>query len=184
MLILVGPSASGKTEVANILIKKYNMVRMVTYTTRPIRLGEVNGISYHFVTEEEFLKLKDNDEFVETVCYNGHYYGTRKSDVKFEKIVILEPNGLKAFNEKMRDYVVSFYLNTSEVERINRMIYRQDKKEDIDKRIENDRKVFSDVKDVDYVITNENITLLDLADKIYNIYLKNKENKNGSFNRN
>ena len=183
MLILVGPSASGKTEVANILINKYQMVRMITYTTRPIRVGEVDGVSYHFVTKDEFIKLKENDEFVETVFYNDNYYGTRKSDVKNNKIVILEPSGLNAFNQKMRNEVVSFYLNTNEVERINRMIYRKDKKEDIDKRIQNDRKVFKDVKDVDYIIDNENILLTDLAGKIYNIYNKEIRRKtNGSFN--
>ena len=177
MLILVGPSASGKTEVANILIQNYHMVRMVTYTTRPMRIGEVNGVSYHFVSKEEFLKMKDNDEFVETALYNDNYYGTRKSDVSMEKIVILEPNGLKAFNEKMRDKVVSFYLNTSEVERINRMIYRQDKQEDIEKRISNDRLVFNNVNDVDFVIDNESITLTDLALKIYNMYIKEMKGK-------
>lgn len=183
MLILVGPSASGKTEVANILINDYGMVRMVTYTTRPIRVGEVDGISYHFVSKEEFIRLKDNNEFVETVLYNGNYYGTRKSDVKVDKIVILEPNGLKAFNEKMKNDVVSFYLNTNEVERINRMIYRQDKKEDIDKRIQNDRIVFNNVKDVDFIIDNENILLTDLAKQIYNKYKEEIRRKtNGSFN--
>ena len=183
MLILVGPSASGKTEVANILINDYGMVRMVTYTTRPIRVGEVDGISYHFVSKEEFIRLKDNDEFVETVLYNGNYYGTRKSDVKVDKIVILEPNGLKAFNEKMKNDVVSFYLNTNEVERINRMIYRQDKKEDIDKRIQNDRIVFNNVKDVDFIIDNENILLTDLAKQIYNKYKEViTRTTNGSFN--
>ena len=83
----------------------------------------------------------------------------------------------------MRSEVVSFFLNTNEVERINRMIYRKDKKEDIDKRIQNDRKVFKDVKDVDFIIDNENILLTDLADKIYNIYNKEIRRKtNGSFN--
>jgi guanylate kinase len=41
MLILVGPSASGKTEIANILISNYKMKNVVTYTTRPIRINEV-----------------------------------------------------------------------------------------------------------------------------------------------
>ena len=172
MLVLVGPSASGKTEVANILINKYGMVRMVTYTTRPMRINEVNGISYHFVSVDEFMKLKDNDEFVETVEYNGNYYGTRKKDVSDDKIVILEPKGLIEFNNKMRDRIVSFYLEVSEVERINRMIYRQDNMEDIEKRIQNDKEAFKDIDDVDFTISNEHITLNDLATKIYKLYKK------------
>ena len=92
MLILVGPSASGKTEIANILINDYHMKKVVTYTTRPMRVNEVAGVSYNFVTMDEFLKMKENDEFVETTFYNNNYYGTRKKDVSSEKIVVLDLN--------------------------------------------------------------------------------------------
>ncbi len=172
MLILVGPSASGKTEVANIIIKKYGMKKFVTCTTRELRVGEVQDVSYHFMSRDEFLELKDKNEFVETVEYNGNFYGTLKREVADDKIVILEPAGFQAFYREMKDEIVSFYLNTSEAERINRMIYRKDKEEDIKKRIENDRVVFQDIKNVDFTIVNENITLVDLADQIYNLYIK------------
>lgn len=172
MMILVGPSASGKTEVAAILIKKYNMKRMVTYTTRPIRINEINGVSYNFVSINEFEKLRENNELVESVCYSGNYYGTRKKDVSSEKIVILEPNGLKTFKEAMGDKVTSFFLNTSEEVRRERMIKRLDKEEDIKKRLENDKKAFAciDYNCVDFTIENENITLEELADRIYKKY--------------
>ena len=175
MLILVGPSASGKTEVANILISKYKMKRMVTYTTRPIRVNEVNGISYNFVSKDEFIDLKNNNEFVETVSYSNNYYGTRKKDVSFEKIVILEPNGLNSFKKEMPDDVTSFYLNTSEEIRKKRMFERKDNLIDIEKRINNDQIAFSNIikENIDYTINNENITLEELADKIYKLYKKN-----------
>ena len=111
MLILVGPSASGKTEVANILIQKYGMKRMITYTTRKIRSGEIDGVSYHFIDKNEFLKMIDNDEFVESTIYNENYYGTRKSDVSKEKIVILEPNGVNAFYNKMQRRLKEYKIN-------------------------------------------------------------------------
>ena len=181
MLILVGPSASGKTEVANIIIKKYGMKKFVTCTTREMRVGEVQDVSYHFMSKDEFKSLLDKNEFVETVEYNGNFYGTLKRDVSDDKIVILEPAGFEAFYREMRDRIVSFYLNTSEAERINRMIYRQDKEEDIKKRIDNDRLVFRDIKNVDFTIVNEDITLVDLADQIYNLYMnKIKGDKNES----
>lgn len=173
MMILVGPSASGKTEVATILISKYNMKRMVTYTTRPIRVNEINGVSYNFVTINEFENLMNNDELVESVCYSGNYYGTRKKDVSSEKIVILEPNGMKTFKEVMGNKVTSFFLNTSEELREKRMLNRLDKEEDIKNRLQNDRVAFSniDMKYVDFVIDNENVTLEELADKIYAKYM-------------
>ena len=174
MLILVGPSASGKTEIANILISNYKMKKVVTYTTRPIRINEVAGVSYNFVTVDEFLKLKENNEFVETTFYNNNYYGTRKKDISAEKIVVLDLNGLKAFQEKMPNAIFAIYLDTAEETRILRMALRGDNREQIEKRIINDRYFFDKEKiNVDYIIKNENTSLEKLADTIYEIYIKN-----------
>ena len=74
MLVLVGPSASGKSAIVKCLTKKYGLVKFITCTTRTIRVGEVDGVDYHFLTQDEFFKLYDNDEFIETVYYNGNYY--------------------------------------------------------------------------------------------------------------
>ena len=174
MLILVGPSASGKTEIANILISNYHMKKVVTYTTRSIRINEVAGISYNFVTVDEFLRMKQNDEFVETTFYNNNYYGTRKKDISSEKIVVLDLNGLKSFQEKMPDAIFSVYLDTAEETRILRMALRGDSREQIEKRIVNDRHFFDKEKTtVDYIVKNENTSLEKLADTIYEIYTKN-----------
>lgn len=67
MLVIIGPSASGKTQIVNTLIKFYKMRKMVTYTTRPIRNHEVNGIDYYFINKEEFLK-KIKDDFFSRIC--------------------------------------------------------------------------------------------------------------------
>ena len=61
MLILIGASASGKTEVAKTLAKKYNITKIVTYTTRAPRINERNGVDYNFVSVEEFAKLTSED---------------------------------------------------------------------------------------------------------------------------
>ncbi len=170
----MGPSASGKTEIANILISDYHMKKVVTYTTRPMRVNEVAGVSYNFVTMDEFLKMKENDEFVETTFYNNNYYGTRKKDVSSEKIVVLDLNGLKSFQEKMPDAIFSVYLDTAEETRILRMALRGDSREQIEKRIINDRQLFDKEKIVvDHIIRNEDTSLEKLADTIYQIYTKN-----------
>lgn len=174
MLILVGASASGKTEVLNYLTINYGLKKMVTYTTRKPRVNEIDGVSYNFVTIDEFKRLMDNNEFLETVCYNGNYYGTRKSDMADDKVVILEPNGLKSFTAEMKNKVTSIYLNVSEKTRIERMSKRGDYETEIKRRIVNDRIAFANVENVDYVLENENITLEELANKIYNIYKEKK----------
>ena len=54
MIVLTGASASGKTEVAKLLFIKYDIKKVITHTTRPIRLGEKRGVDYHFVDVEKF----------------------------------------------------------------------------------------------------------------------------------
>ena len=106
MLILVGPSASGKTELLKILIRKYNMKKLVTYTTRPMRVGEVNGVDYHFISKNEFLEKENNNFFFETVMYNNNYYGTSKNDFSNDKAVILEPKGLQKYIDEAKDKII------------------------------------------------------------------------------
>lgn len=65
MLVLVGKTCSGKSTVAKILEDK-GYRRIVTYTTRPKRAGEIDGTDYHFITAEDFLKRRENGFFAET----------------------------------------------------------------------------------------------------------------------
>lgn len=173
MIVLVGASASGKTEIAKLIIKNHGFEKMVTTTTRPMRVGEVNDIDYHFLTKEEFLKRKDNNEFLETTLYNGNYYGTHRSDVGDKKVVIVEIEGANILYKELGKDVMIFYLEATEQERINRMYIRHDNPDDIKKRIENDRVRFcADMLDhIDYVIDTNNQTLIDLSEKIYNLYM-------------
>ena len=59
--------------------------------------SQVNGVDYNFVSIEEFAKLTDENFFVETTYYNSNYYGTARKDIKDDKCIILDPNGLKSF---------------------------------------------------------------------------------------
>ena len=173
MLVLAGPSASGKTEIAKILINKYNFKKLVTYTTRPPRLGEVNGVDYNFVSVEEFLELKENDEFIETTYYNNNYYGSRKSDIGPNKVVILEPSGVNVFKKCLGDKIVIVFLNTPEDLRISRMRGRGDKEHIIESRITNDRTYFTPnaFDHIDYYYKNEIIDLGELSNQIYESYI-------------
>ena len=65
MLILCAPMASGKDTIQKELIKM-GMNSVVSYTTRPPRKGEVDGIAYHFITKEDFLNKENQGFFAET----------------------------------------------------------------------------------------------------------------------
>ena len=172
MLLLLGPSASGKTESAKIMINRYPISRVVTYTTRPKRINEIDGFDYHFVDIPTFLQLRDSHYFVETAQYNQSFYGTPKNQMASDKFIILEPQGLKSFLKLEDCPIVSIFLKTDESTRIERMKLRKDRIEDIRKRIEADRVQFdlSKIEGLDLVIDTTNIPLSDLADIIYNNY--------------
>lgn len=181
MLVLVGPSASGKTESAKIMINRYPISRVVTCTTRPKRMNEIDGFDYHFLTEKEFFEKKADGFFIETTKYNSFYYGTPKNELGENKFIILEPKGLESFLSLDID-LVAIYLKTKEEVRIERMKQRKDKIKDINARIAEDKEQFDleIIKGLDLVIDTSNITLSNLADLIYKEYidiLTKKKNK-------
>lgn len=172
MLILVGPSASGKTQIVKILIEKYGLNKMVTYTSRAMRPGEVDGVDYFFLSKEEFEKRIKNGFFIEHVIYNGNYYGTALSQVSSDKVVILEPNGLKHYLSKIRDDVKVVFLRCSkEIVRI-RMQKRGDHFDVIDKRLRLDSEVFNKevMKLADWVVDTSASNIYDNAEEIYLLY--------------
>lgn len=82
ILVFSGPSGAGKSTLINYLLKEFNDARLtVSHTTRKPRDGETEGISYNFVTKEQFLRMVENDEFVEHVECFGNYYGTSKKAI-------------------------------------------------------------------------------------------------------
>lgn len=86
ILVLSGPSGSGKTTVVDRLIAESSipLIKSISATTRPQRKGEQDGVAYYFMPTEEFLRRKDNGEFIETaeVFGAGYWYGTLKSEIE------------------------------------------------------------------------------------------------------
>ena len=172
MLILIGPSASGKTEVARLLAKKYQLKKVITYTTRKKRNNEINKIDYNFITLEEFSSLNEQGLFAETTYYNANFYGTAKKDISDNRCIILDPNGFKKFSSLKDERIISFFLSCSEDVRFKRMVSRNDKLEDINKRLINDKIAFSDnnIQGVTFVVDSDTLSIEQLTDKIYNMY--------------
>ena len=174
MLILVGPSASGKTQVAAMLIKDYHMEKMVTYTTREKREGEKDGIDYHFLTKDDFLNKINHNFFLEYVTYNDNYYGTSYAEISDNKVVILEPNGLNTYLNKLPNDVYIVFLKCSpEVLRI-RMKMRGNNDDEINKRLALDSKVFNQdvAKNAHLIIDTTPSNTASVTSKIYQLYQK------------
>ncbi|MBP5091656.1 MAG: hypothetical protein J6328_03760 [Bacilli bacterium] len=172
MILLVGASASGKTEVGKILLSKYGMKKAITHTSRSIRPNEVDGVDYHFVSKEEFLSLWNEGKLIENTFYNGNYYGCSKAEISEDKVVILDPNGLKKFQSLGDPTLITFLLTADEATRRKRMGIRGDEPGAIEKRIVNDRVAFSKeaIGDTDYVIATEGKSVEEIADLVYKTY--------------
>lgn len=172
MLVLVGASASGKTEVTKKLIEHYGFKKLVTYTTRKKRPQEINGIDYYFLDKIDFLKRKDQNFFLETTVYNKNYYGTSFKDVDNKKVLIVEPIGANKIYEMLGNKVSIFLLKAREETRTKRMLKRGDTRQSIVERIANDKECFDEknFKHLDDVIVTDDLSLDELAKMIYEKY--------------
>ncbi len=174
MIVLMGASASGKTEVAKMLGKIFNIKKVVTHTTRPMRPGEVNGVDYNFVPLAEFSALKAKDAFVETVEYNGNFYGTSKQEMGTNKVLIIEPTGLQPIKALKNDQIVVFFMQASRSVRRQRMVARGDNPNIALERIIIDDAKFDprQIVGIDYTIDSEHQTIHDIALEVYEKYAK------------
>ena len=80
VFLVTAPSGAGKSSLVNALLNLEPAIKLsISHTTRQPRPGEENGREYHFVSEAEFLTMKERDEFLETALVHGNYYGTSQN---------------------------------------------------------------------------------------------------------
>lgn len=165
IVVLVGESASGKSTVAKILEQEQpNFSKVVTYTTRPMRDGEIDGVDYHFIDNNKFNELVEQNFFVEHANYRDWQYGTAINFNKDEdKVIVLTPAGaraLRAYAEKhteFQKYLMVIYLWVDRRSRMIKIIQRGDNIDEAYRRNLSDVGQFDSFKrETDYTIDNEN----------------------------
>lgn len=153
IVCIIGRSGCGKSEVEAKLAKLgYN--RSISYTTKKPGKGEVNGVHYHFVTEEDFLKLVEKNIIMEHTEYVGNYYGSPHPIGTINNVLVVEPSGYESIRNIYGKQVVGVYLDVP-VEVAEQRAANRDRtdQEDIKKRRDNDDLLFRGIKDkVDLVI--------------------------------
>lgn len=186
MLIITGKSATGKDTIVNELIKLGHS-RIVTFTNRPMREKEINGITYHFINIEEFLTKYIDGFFLEARHYNTEsgvwFYGSSLSsyeDADDNSVCILTPSGLRKLRENFIPFT-SFLIKISDDEILKRQELRGDNVTD-KKRLEAERRFKADKLDfanieglIDFTIRNENRSAEDVAKEIDQLYKKGFE---------
>lgn len=155
MLVIIGESGSGKSELVKAISDK-NIKKIVTYTTRPKRDYEVNGIDYYFISQSVFEKYANAGFFVEFNMYRDWAYGTALNDCSNENdvVAVLTPAGLRAL-KRAGINVKSVYLEVDRRSRLINILKRGDNIEEAYRRSLSDVGQFDGIKDeVDYVIEN------------------------------
>lgn len=185
LIILSGPSGVGKGTVRRYIFDNFDLdfTYSISMTTRAPREKEVDGEDYFFVSQEEFQRNIDQDNFLEWEEFVGNRYGTPKD--KVEKLrnegknvfLEIEVNGAaKVMNKVKDDRVISFFLMPPDVEALENRIRRRktESEELIQARLEKGRKEMSMTDQYDYVILND--TVANASQKIVDlIKAKNKK---------
>jgi guanylate kinase len=165
LIVLSGSSGVGKsTVIARVLQEKPDLYFSVSFTTRPPRDGEVDGVNYHFVTKEDFQRRIQAGEFLEWAEYVGNYYGTsltvirEKLEQGIDVLLDIEVQGAATVREKMPEAVTLFVIPPSFTELSRRLHDRgTDSEEKIQARLETARREAKEIVNYDYIVVNETV---------------------------
>ena len=165
MVILSSPSGVGKTTITKKIQQKYNSFKIsVSHTTRPPRSNEVNGVDYHFVTNKQFEKLIDKDQFYEHAKIFNNRYGTLKKNVdngihNNDIIFDIDWQGTKQLTKFKNLKLIKIYLIAENKDELKKRLIKrnQNTSNEVEKRFKSFDDDVKHWKDYDYVIINKNL---------------------------
>ena len=169
---LVGPSGCGKDTILRTLLKKYNKTQkfnpIISYTTRPMREGEKDGVDYHYTDNDTMINFFNENTIVEMAEFNNWFYGTTYEcydDTKIN-IGIFDPTRLDILLSNPDIDVTIFYIKTKDNIRLIRQLGREDDPDinEILRRYKTDREDFYGIEGEygDRMVTLENNNKLHL----------------------
>ena len=163
--VVAAPSGTGKTTVCRKLVEADARLRFsVSHTTRSPRPGEEDGKQYHFVSEEAFARLVEDDGFIEHAEYAGNRYGTSWQAIDaplaegLDLLLEIEVQGAAQIRKRRADARFVFLLPPTPEEAERRLRARgQDDAAAIERRVELMRRELRAVQDFDYVVVNDDL---------------------------
>ncbi len=168
MFILSSPSGAGKTTLSRMLLARDAEIKLsVSATTRPPRPNEVDGVHYHFVTEAEFDRMVEEDDFYEWAHVFGHRYGTPKGKIRAalkegqDFLFDIDWQGTQQLYQKDQQDVVRVFILPPSIEELHRRLQGRatDSTDVINARMERARAEISHWDGYDYVIINDDVNV-------------------------
>lgn len=163
LIVVSGFSGSGKGTVMNRLVAEHdNYALSVSATTRAPRVGEIEGVSYFYKTDEEFQKMIDNNELLEYAGYVGHFYGTPRAFVENnlcegkDVLLEIEIQGAMKIKAQYPDAILIFMTPPSAQILRDRLVGRNTESIDvIEARLARAVKEAEGVENYDYIVIND-----------------------------
>lgn len=155
-----GKSGAGKDTIQKWVVSNcYRANGIVSCTTRPKRDSEIEGIDYHYLSNEDFAKEVLNGNMLEATEFNDWFYGTRLSELKedADNIGVFNIEGIECLLQDPRLEVIPIYVDVNDKIRLQRCLEREQNPNchEICRRFLSDEKDFADI-DFEYKIVNNN----------------------------
>jgi guanylate kinase len=166
ILVLSGPSGAGKSSLLSKVIGDLGECYFsISTTTRSMRDGEIDGVHYHFVDEDEFKNDMEEELFLEYAVVHGNYYGTSikpvKEALKAGKLVIfdIDVQGNATIVNRLGDITTSVFISPPTLSELKRRLeFRStDTQEVIERRIDMAKREIQRISEYDFLIVNDNI---------------------------
>jgi guanylate kinase len=163
LFVVSAPSATGKTTVVEQLVQVLPGLRMSrSYTSRPARPGEEDGLDYNFITRDAFESMIARDAFLEWADVFGNYYGTGRHETESrlaageDLVLVIDVQGARQVRERMPETVGIFMLPPSFEVLEQRLRKRsKDPEPEMLRRLETARREVDAVSSYDYVVVND-----------------------------
>jgi guanylate kinase len=163
LIVLVGVSGAGKDTLIKLASEQRRLRKPISATTRAARVGERDGVDYHFLSREEFMQRVAQGEMFEWEEFSGNCYGTLLSELHDEglKLTIKENKGAITLKERLGAIVIGVFPPSLDAVR-ERLLERGDDPEEVRKRIEIDKIRAEEILGfADYIVRNDDLKLTD-----------------------